>query len=275
MITTIQFSKDETELGEMNKDTLERAVRLFKADGALVLENVFPADFIEELHEAFITRYSEYFAHRSYANALNVGNKRTMVTVRIEDPFNASYFYANPLVYQIVREVLGADFILNGFGGVVSLPGAEQQKLHRDSPPLYGEYGENDIEARLPCFGLTVVVPLVNLNEVTGSTRLYQGTHRLPWKSVPYVVPDDPVIPVGSCFLMDYTLVHGGMPNRSDRVRPIMYNIYSRPWFRDAYNYKQQQAVAISQKELEQVPEEYRHLFDWLQHGRDPKAVQG
>jgi len=39
----------------------------------------------------------------------------------------------------------------------------------------------------------------------------------------------DSVVPVGSCLLMDYRLLHCGLSNRSGKERPILYNVYCRP----------------------------------------------
>jgi len=60
---------------------------------------------------------------------------------------------------------------------------------------------------------------------------------------------------------MDYKLRHYGVANRSDAVRPILYNIYSRPWFRDYKNYGKQTDLEISRKDYSRIPDEYKHLF--------------
>ncbi len=78
-----------------------------------------------------------------------------------------------------------------------------------------------------------------------------------------------PVVPAGGCLLMDYRLLHGGTANCSDTVRPLLYVIYHRPWFRDYVNFQKQPAVRMSRAEARRVPEAHRALFAWLGTGND------
>jgi hypothetical protein len=73
----------------------------------------------------------------------------------------------------------------------------------------------------------------------------------------------DPVVPLGSCLLLDYSVAHYGRGNRSDRVRPILNLIYSRPWFRDCRNYHLQPPLRFAQGWLEQADGEVRELVAW------------
>ena len=73
----------------------------------------------------------------------------------------------------------------------------------------------------------------------------------------------DPVVKPGSCFLFDYKLDHQGTENKSGNIRPLMYNIYSRAWFRDCYNYSRQSRLDIDEENYARIPEEHRKLFDW------------
>ena len=61
--------------------------------------------------------------------------------------------------------------------------------------------------------------------------------------------------------MMDYRLIHGGMLNDSETIRPILYLVYSRPWFRDGFNFTSQPAVQISKKQRKKVPERWQGLF--------------
>lgn len=268
---TIRFSEYDSASGTLDKDRLREAVTLFKDNGTLVLENVFSKDFIRELHDTFAQRYQSYLEPKVYRDALDVGDKRTMVTINLEDPFNTPYLYANPLIYPIMRELLGDGFIMNGMGSVVSLPGSEMQHIHRDHPPLFESDEVNNV---IPSFALTLVVPLVDITEQTGTTRVYKTSHRLSHASDRYLDYQDPYMTTGSCYLMDYMLLHAGMPNHSTQARPILYNIYSRPWFRDFENYKRQAAVKVSDSEFQKIPDEYKHLYAWTRHGSDPKMAR-
>jgi hypothetical protein len=60
---------------------------------------------------------------------------------------------------------------------------------------------------------------------------------------------------------MDYRLVHAGTQNRSPNPRPVLYNVYARPWYRDWKNYRKQPPLVISHDELARVPDEHKVLF--------------
>jgi ectoine hydroxylase-related dioxygenase (phytanoyl-CoA dioxygenase family) len=73
----------------------------------------------------------------------------------------------------------------------------------------------------------------------------------------------DPAADPGDCILVDYRLLHCGTANRSPDPRPILYNMYCRPWFRDSRNFHKQRPVRISPDEYMRVPVQFRHLFAW------------
>ena len=41
----------------------------------------------------------------------------------------------------------------------------------------------------------------------------------------------------GDAIIFDYRTFHRGMPNHSGARRPLLYQTYSRPWFRDEHNF--------------------------------------
>jgi len=55
--------------------------------------------------------------------------------------------------------------------------------------------------------------------------------------------------------------LHAGKANLSANPRPILYNMYCRPWFRDSRNYRLQRPIQISRDEYFRIPEEFRSLF--------------
>ena len=70
-----------------------------------------------------------------------------------------------------------------------------------------------------------------------------------------------PLPKLGDVYLMDFRLIHAGTANQSDQARPILYLVYSRPWFREDLNFDEQPPIRISRKQYQRVPSEYRHLF--------------
>jgi Ser/Thr protein kinase RdoA (MazF antagonist) len=180
-----------------------------------------------------------------------------MLTVDFQPPFNHPTVYGNPLLLALMQGILGPDFVLGSFGAVIALPGAEAQHVHRDHPPLF-----ETVSAPSPSFAVTVVVPLIDLTAETGSTRIWKGSHQIPGdqklalseSAVPYPA-------AGGCYLMDYQLLHGGTPNVSNIVRPILYIIYYRSWFQEAVNYDQQARLTVTPEAYDAVPRSLKFLL--------------
>lgn len=246
---------------------LQQAADLFLRHGCVVLRNAFDAGEIQRLQDEFAGRYHRYFEDRQFDDALRVGDRRTMVTVQVEGGFNSPSIYANPRTFALLQYLLGDAVILGSMGAVCALPGAQWQHQHRDHANIFDTTvvfpGGDQCYPVLPPYAITMVVPLVPLTEATGSTRLWPGSHLVLDRQAMDGTPTDPMVALGDCYLMDYRLMHGGMPNHSSMVRPILYNVYYRPWFRDYQNYPRQVPLAMTETERNKVPQAYRSLFDW------------
>lgn len=242
-----------------NPQLIGAAKGLFETQGVLVANQLFSQDLIRQLQHAFCDRYQTYFNDRYETQILKVGDRRKMLTLDFQAPFNQPEVYGNLFLMQLMREVLGDGFVLGSFGAVIALPGAEAQHIHRDHPPLFNN---PELDLQVPSFAVAVVIPLVNLTPQTGSTRVWKGSHRA--KSDRDFTPETsfvPYVPTGSCYLMDYQLLHGGTPNISQQVRPILYLVYYRSWFQEAVNYDNQARITISRTEYEAIPDAYKFLF--------------
>src|SRR5688500_17131891 len=96
MMPTVNPDRDEVERLRLHDQTLETATSLFRRYGCLLIENAFDAALVREVHASYMTRYRRYFDDKKHADALSVGNRRLMITVRVHDRFNDPYLYANP-----------------------------------------------------------------------------------------------------------------------------------------------------------------------------------
>ena len=248
-------------------EAVQEATELFREHGCVLLKGVFGRDYMAQLHRAFVDTYHPYFEDREFPDALKVGEKRTQVTIAVHGPFNSPQLYANHFVLPVLKLVLGERFILGSFGAVVSLPGAPNQHMHRDHPNIYelseAEATEPWVDIVLPPYALNCIVPLVPLNSTNGTTHLWLGSHLVPRSKAGEMPNVDPIADVGDCLLVDYRTLHAGNANHSANPRPILYNMYCRPWFRDSRNYRKQRPVRISREEFLRVPEELRYLFGW------------
>lgn len=258
----------------LTPEVRQRAVERFNQYGYLAMGDVFPRPLIEAMCAAFLERYATPGPEALAERNLLVGDRRVMVTVEVEGPFHDPLLYANPLVHPILSTLLEGDCVINGFGGVVAFPGGQGQRPHRDHDLLFGDVPAS---VEVAPYAITMVVPLVDLAPAVGTTALWEGSHRKLetvgqiLRSCPRVLP---MMTAGSVYLMDYRLVHGGLPNRSAGPRPIMYIVYSRRWFRDMRNYSMQDPISISVEAYAQIPTEHRPLFFLAKpHGGAPRGA--
>lgn len=228
----------------------------YSNEGWLQIDGLFDPAFVDELRQEFDRQYDALTApkgnHRGY---IRVGDERMMLSVGLRGAFLRSELYAHPLLLRILSQFLGDDHLIDSMTCVVALPGAGEQRLHRDHGELFEDGGE--LSAQLPPYAVTVVIPLVDLTPETGTTRVYPGTHRGG-------EPDNahlPYVSRGGCFLMDYRLKHQGTPNRSSDRRPVIYTVYSRPWFTDMKNFRRQPRINVDPADLHSIPKEHWALF--------------
>lgn len=265
-MNVIAFSEVEHQSQTIDELHLESILKDFRKDGYVVLRDVFAKAYIDALNGSFIRQYNRYFVDAAHDDALRVGDKRFQITVELNDVFNSSTLYANPLIYQIMEQLFDYQFIVNSLTCTASLPGAGRMSVHRDGSIFDG----HPIAHLLPPHAVGVLIPLIPITELNGPTRIWPGSH------LRRAHPDDlehdtnfidAIIDTGSCLLMDYRVYHTGNPNLSDQVRPLLYLLYSTPWYYDERNFRQQAALIIDDANFQQIPPPYRTLFERRQAG--------
>ena len=251
----------------IDQSTQDQAVQQFRDHGALWIKNVFPTEFVDQLAEAYNERYTSLRVSELKRRYAIVGDHRFMITVDVETPFDDPLLFDNPMMRPVFGELIGQQYLISSFGSVVTFPGADPQPIHFDHPPLFES--ESDCVG-LPAYAITMVVPLVDLDESTGSTAIWEGTHQqLGVRDRLHELIETPdfegaAVPFarkGDVYLMDYRVVHGGTANLSEFPRPILYVVYCRPWFRDGFNFSDQPPISISNSQWKKLPTESRRLF--------------
>jgi hypothetical protein len=233
----LSFSAAERAAAVPGSERVDEAVALFAKHGALLLRDVFEPSRIEALDRRYRSRY------RVELHKPDQADRRRLFTVDVEGPFADPSYYANPLVFPILQRLLGRDCILGACSSVVSWPGAPPQTVHRDSESLYGNFA---IDVQLPPYAVTLLMPLVRADAVTGSTRVWLGTHRVAdfatARAMPSVAHE---VEPGSMLMTDSRVLHAGEPNRSETIRPLLYISYHRSWFRDLGGYEKRPPVSL------------------------------
>ena len=259
-VPTVWFSDAERESHQIAPETLTLCANLFRKHGVLILKNVFDAKLLDQCHRTFIERYQAYLSDQRHKDALRIGDKRFQITIDISKPFNDPELYGSGLTVPLMKEILGDACILGCFTSAMSLPGSTDQRLHKDHKALFHD---DPKPVKEPSFAVTMMVPLVDLDERVGTTRVKKGSHvhtssrsrNMPWQT--------PLTSVGDCYLMDYRLSHHGQANQTDNPRPILSMVYQRPWFRDYINFHNQPSLRLASEEFEKVPKALKSLLSW------------
>lgn len=223
-----------------------------REQGFAQIADAFSPAFVAELAEAYLETMR---AGGSPGVAVSEG--RFMVSMALRPPFLDPRLFANPRLMPLIHAALGEDCVLNNITTVVSLPGAPDQHIHKDGKLLF----DDTTGAALPCHALTVVVPLIDLDAKTGTTALYPGTHRRESSAQASGPPSLPLLKLGGCYLMDYRLSHRGTANTSLKPRPILYVVYSRPWFIDHSNFTDIPPMRVTRSDLDAIPVEHHALL--------------
>ena len=233
-------------------------VEAFLDQGAVVINNVFQPEYLEKVKHAYLAAYGGL-----RDTAREVGDDRTMIALDIKPPFSAPGLFAPEVVRPLLGQLLGVNYILDAYVAVTSRAGSPDQHVHIDFPLLFDE--DEDLSKATPAYALTLAIPLIPVDAMTGVTRVWLGTHRrrIDWKnSNPDLMDSVSIIPeYGGCYLFDARLLHGGTANYSKTERPILYIIYCRPWWRDSSNFYNQKPLNISLDVLTSIPPTLRPLF--------------
>ena len=236
-------------------DTAE-AINMLRRNGYVILRGVLDADLVSEWRAAFVDQNAGDLTPERSEHALQVGHLRKMLSVGLDGPFAEPAFWGSPDILSLAQAVLGPLMTLDSATCVVSFPGARAQKVHADHPPLF----DAPVGRMLPAFALSVFVPLVPADRQTGSTHVLRGSH-VAVKNPENPTLDAPELAVGDVMVVDYRSVHQGAANLSDRVRPLVTLVYSKPWFRDSVNFKVQEPLKLGEGFWDGLADAHKPLF--------------
>jgi ectoine hydroxylase-related dioxygenase (phytanoyl-CoA dioxygenase family) len=231
----------------------------FRAAGAIHLKGCFTPELVQEAAAEFAASQDRHQQEISDGAALRVGDRRHMVTLDTDGVFGRPEMLASERLMAIFDHLLGRRFILGSATAVVSHPGGRPQRWHRDNFALF----EEDKKMSFPPILISVIVPLVPINNIVGSTQIAIGSSQdrdLDETICPLV---EPQTELGDCYLMDSALIHRGMPNQSDNPRPIVALVYQRPWYVDVENFGRQDRIRMSKPIVDGLPETRQHLVQW------------
>jgi hypothetical protein len=237
-MNTIPVTAKDVKSGTLNPEALEQAVQAVRTDGYVVLSRVIDPALIKRLQPRMFEDAPKIAALEKPPYQFVNGH------IQHDPPPLKPYLFreilCNDVIISVTHAVLGQKIKNVGYTGNTNLPGSVQQPVHADQCHLW----YNQDQAHPPC-ALVVNVPVVDMTGHTGSIELWPGSHqdtaigpndkiRVPREKVQArqetLCPFQPEVPVGSVLIRDMRLWHRGMPNHSDRPRPMIAMIHTCDW---------------------------------------------
>jgi hypothetical protein len=210
------------------EDAIARALTVLRSEGVVVLDDLADPALIAQAKVEIEANYPDYDRVDPVRNYAPYPGRHTM-PMTVEGALADRAIFIPKPIERIASTLLGADFKMDSLGLLVSLPGAGEQKAHPDGI-LFPEAAINHI---LPTFALAFAMPLITMDEVSGTTAFWRRSHKSPVKGDTYDLA--PVVPPGSAILWDCKTIHAGLANRGTRPRPVIYSIFARHWWVDQH----------------------------------------
>lgn len=226
----LRLTEDAPELrvsfaeGTDQASALESAITILRREGVVVLDDLVDPALLEACRQELIARDPDY-ATTDRARNLGPYPLRHTAPLVIDGLLSKRKIFAPLPILQISEKLLSSDMVIESLGLLVSLPDAPDQGRHYDGLL----YREGEFDRLLPPFALSISLPLVPLDEVSGTTAFWLRSHRSGKADGP---PDfAPVVPVGSAIVWDFRTIHSGRGNHSGVPRPILFSVHSRDWW--------------------------------------------
>ena len=279
-ISTIEFSKRDSK--NLSAKTLRKIQLGMKRDGAIAFGNLFPLPLLKKMR-ALVTRRHDSGELRECGLVRDIGGRYAAV-LPFEGPFLEPKFYANPILTEMLAALLGTDHCIGSLEAVISMPLSSRQHQHIDGPIRFDRAigktkrrFQGDL-SDVPPYAVTLCVPLCDIDEENGPTAIWPGSHRTALRPRPPGAatiargfPEEHMAgEFGSSFLFDFRVFHGGMPNLTREPRPILMFVFTRSWYRDPNLADVFPSVVITKRNLERIPDRYRHLFALAPAARRP-----
>lgn len=269
-----------------NSSTFIEALKTFLSSGCCLIPDVLPHDYVLKSKLKFTSDVQYYLSLKNRASSettttIDLSKQENLIPGRINlieiadavdgktrdipfhhldrFPFTAPGLVYNPIVYPLVRELLGGrDVSLLNAGVMWSMPQSERYKKPEqatglsDSLPQWCSGDHLFDHVQLPPHCIKVFYPLTDLEESeTGPMQIIPGTHRLELRNNGTDTAATAIkicYKAGSAFLFDSRLCYyrGGDNFTSEPTSPILYLTYARSFFTDSANPRPDDNVVIS-----------------------------
>jgi ectoine hydroxylase-related dioxygenase (phytanoyl-CoA dioxygenase family) len=224
-------------------------------DGHCVLREHFPKAALDVWREAFMPLLEAHIAREGHLQ--NRGAARYYVTLPFTQPFSDPLIFEDEDVLAIVGLLVGEDPVMCQLATDTPLLGSEYQDVHRDTPPLFPETGEET-----PPFQLAVNFPLVDVTLENGPFEVTRGTHMMSKEEglrrlATGEIKLEPItMKLGDVIIRDVRALHRGTPNHTREPRPMVVLGYSRRWL-----FRPEVSIRVPRFALDSLSERARRLL--------------
>ena len=224
-------------------------------EGFCVLRGHFPAATLGRWRESFAPLLETHIAREGQLQ--NRGAARYYVTLPFTRPFSDPSIYEDEDVLAIVERLVGEDPVMCQLATDTPLLGSEYQDVHRDTPPLFPETGQET-----PPFQLAVNFPLVDVTTENGPFEVTRGTHLMSKEEglrrlATGEVKLEPItMRLGDVIIRDVRALHRGTPNHTEEPRPMVVVGYSRRWL-----FRPEVSIRVPRAALDTLSERARRLL--------------
>jgi len=167
---------------------------------------------------------------------------------------------ANPCLMAIMENVLGPDFVLAAFNGLIMKPQGKAQRLHMDQ-----EDSVSDMAVTINALHV-----LDDFTKENGATRLVPGSHKSVWprRGAMDERESDAIhicAPAGSVIAYNGGILHAGSANLTNQPRRALHLFYCRKWVLPHWDFEKSlpSSICSSMSDEEKRLFGFRHRPDW------------
>ncbi|QBE61883.1 phytanoyl-CoA dioxygenase family protein [Pseudoduganella lutea] len=241
-------------MARLTASQLDQHAADVRRDGITILREHFDPAMLRAWAAAFTPLLD---AHLARTQDSNRGAARHYITLPLAGIFADPAVFADADILGIVDRLVGPEPVLCQLATDTPMRGSDYQPLHRDTPPLFPETGEET-----PAFQLAVNFPLCDVTLENGPFETTRATHLMPRQEALAGIEAGSiaVLPVpmrlGDVMIRDVRAIHRGTPNRTETPRPMVVLGYSRRWL-----LRPEVSIAVPRALLASLPERAAHLL--------------
>jgi Phytanoyl-CoA dioxygenase (PhyH) len=202
------------------------AVAVLQREGLVVIDDLTDPALLAQAWGEIEANYPDLAKEDRASNYGPYEGRHTMPMVVEGTLADPAVLLPKP-VAQIARDLLDPEFKVDSVGLLVAFPGAPDQARHADAWLFPG----TPLDRLLPPFALAFATPLVAMDETTGRTAFWRGTHRTGTNEPKGDWDYAPVVQPGSAIIWDFRVWHAGLANNSADPRPVIFTVLAREWW--------------------------------------------